>query len=66
MLEAAAALPALALANTGTEVFENFWLDAFVDPQDLDYAIIKLQMPQGSWFGLGLGTSNMNPGSDMI
>ena len=37
-----------------------------MDPADADYAIFKLQMPRNTWFGIGLGTSNMREGSDLI
>lgn len=38
----------------------------YLDPVDEDYAIFKIQMPRGSWFGLGLGSAKMEPGSDLI
>ena len=66
LMGAAAALPALGLAQTGKEVFQNFWIDAYVDPNDFDYAIFMLRMPKDTWFGLGLGTRDMSVGSDMI
>ena len=61
----AAVLPAISFA-TKTEVFDNFWVDAYVDPEDLDYAIILLKMPPDTWMGLGLGTKNMELNSDMF
>ena len=66
LLQGAATLPALGFALKGTEVFQNFWIEAFVDPQDFDYAIIMLRMPADTWFGLGLGTRDMSVDSDMI
>ena len=40
---------------------------AYVDPTDSDFAIFKMIVPQGDyWFGLGLGTTKMSMGSDMI
>ena len=66
LMQGAATLPALSSALRGTEVFQNFWIEAFVDPQDFDYAIIMLRMPGDTWFGLGLGTRDMSVDSDMI
>lgn len=66
LMQGAATLPALSSALRGTEVFQNFWIEAFVDPQDFDYAIIVLRMPGDTWFGLGLGTRDMSVDSDMI
>ena len=63
-MKGAAIMPALSLAVT--EVFDNFTVEAFVDPDDFDYAIIMLRMPPDTWFGLGLGSRNMDPDSDMI
>ena len=63
-IRAAATLPAFSVAVT--EVFDNFTVEAFVDPDDFDYAIIMLRMPPNTWFGLGLGSRNMDPDSDMI
>ena len=58
-------LPVLGMALT-TFPPNGYTLDAFLDPTDDSYAIFKIKMPSGSWFGLGLGTKNMDVDSDMI
>ena len=49
-----------------TKVLQGFYVDVKLDELDNDYAIIKVWMPKGTWFGLGLGTKNMKVDSDLI
>ena len=60
----AALLPTLGVGKT--EVFEGYFVDAVIDPDDNDFAIFQVQMKQNQWFGLGLGTRDMSVDSDMI
>ena len=58
-------LPELILAEK-TQLFKGFFVNAFLDPTDSSYAIFEIDMPTGTWFGLGLGTKNMSKNSDML
>ena len=58
-------LPVLSLARTEL-YFGEYFLDAFIDPTDADFAIFQIDMPAEGWFGLGLGSKDMSKNTDMI
>ena len=59
-------LPTLSMAAKTQVPLNGFNVYAYLDPQDSEYAIFKLEMKTGTWLGLGLGTKDMSDNSDMI
>ena len=60
------ALAGMASANLTKNLAGGYSVDMRLNPRDDSEVLITIVMDRGSWVGLGLGTSNMTGGSDMI
>ena len=60
------ALAGMASANLTKNLADGYSVDMRLNPANDSEVLITIVMDKGSWVGLGLGTSGMRGGSDMI